>query len=104
MLECENRFYMAHQAEFKEKYPDKWLVIVGESLWGVYDKVSDAGKAALRNFEPGEFMIHRPADDNMVIEIGPITSVIRSGEDKEETIESVITVSNGELVAYQYAQ
>jgi len=32
MLEHENKFYMAHQAELKEKYPDKWLVIVGESL------------------------------------------------------------------------
>jgi len=34
MLERENKFYKEHQAEFREKYLNKWLVIVGESLWG----------------------------------------------------------------------
>ena len=103
MLERENKFYMEHQAEFKEKYNDKWLVIVGESLWGVYEKVSDAGKAALQNFEPGEFLIHRPSDDGTVIEIAPIVSVTRPDNDHEEEINSVMTVSEGEMVKFQYA-
>jgi hypothetical protein len=103
MLERENNFYSAHQAEFKEKYPEKWLVIVGESLWGVFDKVSEAAKEALKNFEPGEFLLHRPADDNMVIEIGPITSVIRPGDGQNENSEPVTVTTDGELVAYQYA-
>jgi len=103
MLERENKFYKANQPEFREKYLDKWLVIVGESLWGVFDKVSDAGKAALQNFEPGEFMVHRPADDDAVIEIGPITSVTRSGESLEEKPEPAVTVFNNTLVTYQYA-
>jgi hypothetical protein len=103
MLECENRFYMAHQAEFKEKYPDKWLVIVGDSLWGVYDKVSDAAREALQNFASEEFMIHRPADDDTIIEIGPFTSEIRTGDGLKAEPESVMAVSNGELVAFPYA-
>jgi len=103
MLELENRFYKANQAEFREKYSDKWLVIVGESLWGVYDKVSDAGKAALQNFEPGEFMVHRPADDNMVIEISPITSITHPSYGQDEDTEHAMTVSQGELVSYPYA-
>jgi hypothetical protein len=103
MLELENKFYKTHQAEFKEKYPDKWLVITGESLWGVYDKASEAGRAALQNFEPGEFMVHRPSDDNMVIEIGPITSVTHPGGEQKEAVEPVMTVSKGELVSYPYA-
>ena len=103
MLERENKFYMAHQAEFKEKYLDKWLVIAGESLWGIYDKVSDAGKAALQNFEPGEFLIHRPADDDTIIEIGPIVSVTRPGDEQEEDINSVTTIIKGEPAAFQYA-
>ena len=101
MFERENKFYNEHKTEFFEKYLNKWLVIVGESLWGVFDKVSDAGKAALQNFEPGEFMVHRPADDNTVIEIGPIVSV--HGEEQEEDIEAVMTISKGELVKFQYA-
>ena len=103
MLELENKFYKTHQAELKEKYPDKWIVIVGESLWGVYDKASEASKAALQNFEPGEFMVHRPSDDNMVIEIGPITSENHPGDERKEDAEPVMIVSKGELVSYQYA-
>jgi hypothetical protein len=72
-------------------------------LWGVYDKVSDAGKAALQNFEPEEFMIHRLADDDIVIETGPIISVTRSGDDIDEKSESAMTVFNSEHVTYQYA-
>ena len=101
MLERENKFYMANQAEFKEKYYDKWLVIVGESLWGVFDKVSDAGKAALQSLEPGDFLIHRPADDGIVIE-WPIMSVIRPSDDQEEGINPVMTASKGEMKAFQY--
>jgi hypothetical protein len=103
MLERENKFYMAHQAEFKEKYPDKWLVIVGESLWGVYDKVSDAAREALRKFEAEEFMIHRPTDDDTVIETGPFISGIRPDDGLKAEPESTMAVSDGELVAFPYA-
>jgi hypothetical protein len=103
MLERENKFYMAHQAEFKEKYPDKWLVIVGESLWGVYDKVSDAAREAFQNFESEEFMIHRPADDDMIIEVGPFTSELRTGGDPKTETEATIAITDGELVAFPYA-
>jgi hypothetical protein len=102
MLERENKFYMEHQVEFKEKYNDKWLVIVGDSLWGVYDKVSDAGKAALQNFEPGEFLIHSPADDGTVIELGPIVSVTKPGV-SEENDDSAMIITKGEMVSIQYA-
>jgi hypothetical protein len=104
MLERENEFYMAHQAEFKEKYPDKWLVIVGESLWGVYDKISDAAREALQHFDGSEqFMIHRPADDDTVIEIGPFISVTRPGDSNDEKTEPVTTASGGNLIAFPYA-
>jgi len=44
---------------------------------------SDAGKAALQTFKPGEFMTHRPADDDTVIEMGTILSVTRFGDDQQ---------------------
>jgi hypothetical protein len=80
MLERENAFYTAHQAEFQKKYPTKWLLIVDDSLLGVYDTLKEAAKSALARFEPGEFMIHTPADDGKVIEIGPIISVRHPAE------------------------
>ena len=102
MLERENDFYMANQAKFKEKYPNQWLVIVGESLWGVFDKFSDAAKEALQNFEPGEFLIHKPADDGTVIELGPIVSVTRP-DTSEKNDNSAMIVTKGEMVSIQYA-
>jgi hypothetical protein len=103
MLEREDKFYMEHQAEFKEKYPDKWLVIVGESLWGVYDKVSDAAREALQNFGTKEFMLHRPADDDAIIEVGPFASVIRPDDGPEAEPKSTTAVFDGELIAFPYA-
>ena len=70
-LEQENAFYDAHRAEFREKYMDKWLVIAGSALWGVYDKFSEAAQAAVGNLNPGEFMIRKPAEDGKVIHVGP---------------------------------
>ena len=92
MLERENAFYAAHQAEFREKYFDKWLVITGESLWGVYDTITDAAKAALKHFEPGEFMIHSPADDGRVLEvIGPIIRFRYPDDDKKPESLPIMT-------------
>jgi len=102
MFEREDAFYTAHQAEFQKKYLNKWLVIVGESLWGVYDTISDAAKNALLNFEPGEFMIHNPSHDGMVIEIGP--KIHTQYPDNNETeSECVITATSGDLVSIPYA-
>jgi len=69
-LEQENAFYAEHRAEFREKYMDKWLVITGGTLWGVYGRFTEAVDAALENLEPGKIMIHKPADDGKVISIG----------------------------------
>ena len=50
MLELEDAYYTEHKTEFHEKYSDKWLIIVGESLFGVYDTIADATKTALQHF------------------------------------------------------
>jgi hypothetical protein len=103
MLESENAFYALHQTEFHEKYQNKWLVIIGESLWGVFDTLRDAAQNALEHFEPGEFMIHTPAHDGMVIEIGPNIHTQYPDCAKNEKTKSVMTVSSGDLVAFPYA-
>jgi hypothetical protein len=54
MLEREGAFYKAHQAEFQEKYLDKWLVISSESLFGVYDTLHEAAKDALGRVHTNE--------------------------------------------------
>ena len=102
MLERESAFYAAHKAEFHEKYNDKWLVIAGESLLGVYGTVAEATQKALEHFKPGEFMLHKPARDGMVIEAGhnfdtqPHVDV--------EDLEQGMIFSEGDLVAFPYAR
>ncbi|GHV76947.1 hypothetical protein AGMMS49942_17680 [Spirochaetia bacterium] len=101
MFEKEEAFYMSHQAKFREKYPDKWLVIVGDSLFGAFDTTKEAFETAILRYEPGEFMMHRPADDGTMLEIGPIISIHRPDDDPEP--ESVVTVSGGGLMAFTHA-
>ena len=103
MFEREDKFYKAHQNEFKEKYFNKWLVIVGESLWGVFDTIADAAKNALQHFEPGDFMIHTPAHDGMVIEIGPRIHTRYPNSDDKSIPDCVITAADGDLVSFPYA-
>ena len=103
MFELENAFYSAHEAEFREKYLDKQLVIAGESLFGVYGTLKEAAEEALKHFKPGEFMIHTPANDGMVIEIGPTISVSYPGNTNKPKPNSVMTISDGNLMAIPYA-
>jgi len=104
MLEQESAFYDAHQAEFHEKYPDKWLVITGESIWGVYDKFAVAAKDALEKLEPGKFMIHKPADDGKVVYLGPRVHIkYPEGARKQVPREKITYAGNGQLVVpYPY--
>jgi len=103
MLEQENAFYDAHKVEFHEKYFDKWLVITGGSLWGVYGKFSDAAKNALEQLGQNDFMIHRPSDDGKVIEIPSVRIKYPKGS-KKKKLRPQMTYSGGDpiTVAYPY--
>jgi len=101
MLEQENAFYDAHQVEFHEKYPDKWLVITGESLWGIYDKFAVAAKDALEGLGSSDFMIHRPSDDGKVIEIPSVIIKYPEGI-KKPKLRPKMTYSSGDPVTFAY--
>jgi hypothetical protein len=105
MLEQESAFYQAHQVEFREKYLEKWLVIVGESLIGAYNTPKDAIEAVKSRCKPGQFMLHRPVDDGMTIEVGPM-GVIKTHRPyaPRKTVNAVITASNGESRAFSYVR
>ena len=101
VFERENAFYSAHQTEFQEKYLKKWLVIAGESLLGAYNTPKEAIQNALEHYAPGEFMVHTPARDGMVIEIGPY--IHTQSLDDDDWSDAVITYSGGDPVAIPYA-
>ena len=102
-LERENAFYQSHKTEFHEKYYEKWLVISGETLWGVFDKFPDAAKAAYQSFNPGEFMIHTPSHDDIIIHIGPFISASNLKDNIDENLEAGITAIEGDLIKFTYA-
>ena len=57
VLEVPFSYYRKHQDEFVAQYNGKILVIVGEELIGVYDKIDEAYDEAVKRFEPGTFLL-----------------------------------------------
>lgn len=57
MLEKEFKYFRDHQEELVKKHRDKYLVIVGEEVAGVYDSEIDAYIAAKKHYKPGIFLI-----------------------------------------------
>ena len=105
MLERENAFYKAHQAEYHEKYLRKWLIIAEGSLFGIYDTPKAAVTAAKERFKDDEFLLRHPVDDDMTLEIGPmgVVRLRRPYDIKKQKANPVITATNGELMAIPYA-
>jgi hypothetical protein len=103
IFEKEQAYYKAHKDEFREKYLNKWLIIVGDSLYGVYDTIPEAVKNATKQYKPGEFMLHRPADDDRLIKIGPHIRYEGHNKIKEQNTEATMIVSEGPPVRFTYA-
>jgi hypothetical protein len=57
LFDTELRFFIAHQAELVKKYRNKYLVLKGESLLGVYDSPIEALVETKKHHELGTFMI-----------------------------------------------
>jgi hypothetical protein len=66
--------------------------------------LKEAAKYALDRFEPGEFMLHSPADDGKVIEIGPIIGVRRPAEAGKPSPRPTMTTANGSAVVYTHGR
>jgi hypothetical protein len=57
MFSRENAFYKAHLPEFLVQYPGKELVIVGDELVGIYDKLGTALAETLKTHKKNTFCI-----------------------------------------------
>jgi hypothetical protein len=102
-FEKEQAYYTAHQAEFQEKYMDKRLVITGSFLRGFYDTPKEAIVQAPGHFKPGEFMLHTPADDGKILEIGPSVQVrYEDGRNMPEA-GPIVQAASGERRRVTYA-
>jgi hypothetical protein len=101
MFEQEQAFYKANKAEFQRDYAHRYLVITGDSLFGVFDTIDDALMAASqRRLELGKFMLHRSVDDDRVISV-PSCWIV--DDEKEPLPEPVITVSGSKPIELSLA-
>jgi hypothetical protein len=57
MFEKENAYFQAHLDEFRQKYLDKELVIVGNKLVAVYDDFGKAYREPAKTYKPGTYMV-----------------------------------------------
>lgn len=62
-LEKEYEFFRAHLPEFVKEHPDKYVVIVGESVLGFYTSISEALTETVKEHEPGTFFIELCTDN-----------------------------------------
>ncbi len=63
MLETEYQYFMEHQQELASKYNDKYIVIVGNSVVGVYETNEDAYEESLKRYNLGDFLIQECSSD-----------------------------------------
>lgn len=57
MLEKEFQYYLDNQEELVKKYQDKYVVIKGEEIIGVYDSDEEAYFNTIKEHEEGTFLI-----------------------------------------------
>lgn len=57
MLDKERRFYNARRHKLRQLYQNKFIVIVGKEITGVYETHADAYAEARKLFEIGTFLI-----------------------------------------------
>ena len=63
MLDKEFQYFMEHQQELASKYDGKYIVIVGNSVVGVYATNEEAYEESLKNYKLGEFLIQECSTD-----------------------------------------
>ena len=63
MLDKEFQYFLEHQQELASKYSGKFIVIVGDSVVGVYDTNEDAYEESLKSYKLGEFLIQECSGD-----------------------------------------
>lgn len=57
MLEEEFKYFLNHKSELFNKYPGKYVVIIGDTVVGSYESEIEAYNESLKSHELGTFLI-----------------------------------------------
>lgn len=66
-LDLEYEFYKANKKSLLSKYEDKFIVIVGEEVVGVYDNQIEAIDNAAKDCKPGTFLLQHVCKEEEVL-------------------------------------
>ncbi len=75
MLEKEFEYYINHRSELLPKYENKYIVIVGENVVGVYDNAADALFDSDKKYQPGHYLLHLCLADNSDYNVRPYSRI-----------------------------
>lgn len=57
MLEKEYKYFVENKSFLFEKYPNKFIVLVGEDVKASFDTIDEAYAYAIQNYDAGTFLI-----------------------------------------------
>jgi len=64
MLVSEFKYYRTNYGRLREKYSNKYIVIKGKRIIGIYNSHAEAFEGTIKNEALGTFLIQQIADDN----------------------------------------
>ena len=59
MLDIEYQYYKDHKNEFDAKYNNKFIIIIGNNIIGIYDDIDTALKETLQKHKAGTFLLQK---------------------------------------------
>ena len=73
LLEQERTFYAAHEAEWMNAHPGRFVVVKGERLLGAFDSMEEALAAGAAAFGLQSFLIRRLGEKQAEVNIPALT-------------------------------
>ena len=73
MLDVERRYFSEHREALMRQYPGRFVVIKGEEVFGPFDGIEDAMKAAAMQFGLAPALIRRTDETPADISIPALT-------------------------------
>ena len=77
LLEVESAFYESAREELLLKYPNRVLLIHGDSVQGDYETVAEAISEGVRKFGSDPFLVRRAGEDEPVLSAPALTLGMR---------------------------
>jgi hypothetical protein len=73
MLETELAYYRAHRDEWLKSYRDRFVLVKGEKLIGVFNTQEEALRVGARSFGLNSFLIQRVSEVDKPIDLPALT-------------------------------